>query len=121
MFKIVENNQKRIVVSCKIPPKKYAAEKDVHIDLSNVLSFVADQNVRLGSGRWAKTATLYNYTANPRLEEEFIFEKDIKKNTLTQEKKPDIVSSENKIETITKKRVRRSARKSSNTITSEQD
>ena len=93
MFEVVENSEKKLVVSCKIPPKKYGTEKDVHIDLSNVVAYVVDQNIDLGPGSWTRCATLYNYTKSPRLEEEFVFErKKVQKISLTQTLESDIVT-----------------------------
>ena len=116
MFQVKENTKEKLIVSCTIPPKKYGTDKDVHIDLSNIVTYVIEQNIPLGEGQWAKVATLYNYTKNPRLTAEFIFVKKQEEKSLTVESASDIIKSDIKgINIKPKKRTRRSARGSRNT------
>lgn len=119
MFKITENTNDKVVVSCEIPPKKYGTDKDVHVDLSNIISYVSEQNVKLGDGKWVKSATLYNYTSSPSLTGEFIYIKNKKetvKKSLIKQVISDTINSDIKVETENnrRKRVRRSAKTSTN-------
>ena len=116
MLKIKENTKEKLVVSCTIPPKKYGTDKDVHIDLSNIITYVVDQNIVLGDGRWTKVATLYNYTSNPKLTEDFVFIRTEEEKSLTEEPTSVIIESDIKgINIKPKRRTRRSARGSRNT------
>lgn len=121
MFKILENSASFAKISAEIPDRRYANDEKFYLDVANVIDFLEKQHIDLGPGKWISEPTLQNYCKPVTLVGEWVYEKDSPKITLTREKKPDIVSSNSKIETTTKKRVRRSARKSTNTINAKED
>tara|TARA_B100000214_G_scaffold367022_1_gene336678 strand:+ start:1412 stop:1807 length:396 start_codon:yes stop_codon:yes gene_type:complete len=72
-IEIIENSEFRVVVSAKIFPRKYAKDPNVHLDTSNIMDFLGENNITFE--RCTKEVVLNNYSKKPRLEGEWIFKK----------------------------------------------
>ena len=72
-IEIIENSEFRVVVSAKIFPRKYAKDPNVHLDTSNIMDFLSENNIAFE--RCTKEVVLNNYSKKPKLEGEWIFKK----------------------------------------------
>ena len=75
-FKITENALNRVKVLVKITKRKYAKDPNIHVDTQDVVDFLNREGVDFTN--CARETVLDNYSDNPKLEGEWVFNKSVK-------------------------------------------
>lgn len=73
-FKIIENNDNIVKVSVVISSKKFATDKNIYVDSSDVREFLGANKIRISN--CIQETTIDNCSKVPVLEGEWIFQKE---------------------------------------------